>query len=126
MEFYRKNNIPIILANVAWSGSQQGVAKWHTEIKPLQSFLSNDSDWPKKFHVWRMDWDSTSIKLYLDDLLLNITPLSETVNPDGKNPFLQPHYILLNLAIGSSGGDPSESLFPIKYEVDYVRVYQTK
>ena len=126
MEFYRKNNIPIILANVAWSGSQRGVAKWHTEFKPLQSFLSIDPDWPKKFHVWRMDWDSTSIKTYLDDLLLNTTFLNETVNPDGKNPFLQPHYVLLNLAVGSSGGDPSESLFPIKYEVDYVRVYQTK
>ena len=31
-----------------------------------------------------------------------------------------------NLAVGGNGGDPSESLFPIKYEVDYVRVYQSK
>jgi hypothetical protein len=46
--------------------------------------------------------------------------------PDGFNPFLQPHYMLLNLAIGGNGGDPAKSSFPIKYEVDYVRVYQDK
>jgi len=30
------------------------------------------------------------------------------------------------LAIGGNGGDPSKSRFPIKYEIDYVRVYQKK
>jgi hypothetical protein len=71
-----------------------------------------------------MDWNSESIKIYLDDQLLNEVSLKETINPDGFNPFLQPHYLLLNLAIGANGGDPSGSLFPIKYEVDWVRVYQ--
>jgi hypothetical protein len=33
---------------------------------------------------------------------------------------------LLNLAIGgNSGGDPSKTAFPARFEVDYVRVYQT-
>ena len=41
------------------------------------------------------------------------------------NPFKQPHYILLNLAIGGdNGGDPSLTKFPKRFEVDYVRVYQ--
>ncbi len=40
------------------------------------------------------------------------------------NPFRQPHYILLNLALGSNGGDPENTAFPLRYEVDYVRVYQ--
>jgi beta-glucanase (GH16 family) len=83
-----------------------------------------DTNWIKKFHIWRMDWDNVSIRLFLDDQLLNEVLLSETVNPDGFNPFLQPHFILLNLAIGANGGDPSKSAFPIKYEVDWVRVYQ--
>jgi len=52
--------------------------------------------------------------------------LSETVNPDGFNPFRQPHYILLNLALGSNGGDPSATSFPRNYLVDYVRVFQKK
>ena len=58
------------------------------------------------------------------------TLLSETINGslgDNKNPFMQPHYILLNLAIGGRhGGTPDDAVFPLNYEVDYVRVYQKK
>jgi len=125
MEFYRRNNIPIILANVAWMG-ESGQAKWHTEIRPLTDFISRDTDWVRKFHIWKMEWNSNFIKLYLDDLLINTTMLSETINPDGRNPFKEPQYLLLNLAIGANGGDPSNTMFPITYEVDYVRIYQSK
>jgi hypothetical protein len=55
-----------------------------------------------------------------------VRALRDTVNPDGFNPFLQPHYILLNLALGANGGDPAKTRFPMKYEVDYVRVYQNQ
>jgi len=32
---------------------------------------------------------------------------------------------LLNLALGLNGGDPEKTNFPVKFEVDYVRVYQS-
>ncbi len=124
MEFYRVNNVPTILANAAWGTDKQYVAKWDTERIPYAHFLAKDPEWTKKFHIWRMDWTNESIKLYLDDELLNTTLLSETINPDGFNPFMQPHYLLLNLAIGGNGGNPDQSKFPIRYEVDYVRIYQ--
>lgn len=126
MEFYRVDNVPTILANAAWGTEKQYSAKWHTERIPYSHFLTKDPEWHKKFHIWRMNWTKESIKLYLDDELLNTTFLSETVNPDGFNPFNQPHYLLLNLAIGGNGGNPDQSKFPIRYEVDYVRVYQEK
>ena len=126
MEFYRVNNVPTILANVAWGTDKPYVAKWDTKRIPYTHFLAKDPEWTKKFHIWRMDWTPESIKLYLDDELLNSTLLSETVNPDGFNPFSQPQYLLLNLALGGNGGNPDNSKFPIKYEVDYVRVYQEK
>jgi beta-glucanase (GH16 family) len=126
MEFYRIKAVPTILANFAWGTSQRNVGKWDDLKKPLTDFTTNDPEWTKKFHVWRMDWNKDSISLFLDNQLLNSTLLSQTINPDGFNPFLQPHYILLNLALGGNGGDPSKSKFPIKYEVDYVRVYQNK
>jgi beta-glucanase (GH16 family) len=126
MEFYRVKNVPTILANTAWGTNKQYVANWDTERIPYSHFLAKDPDWHKKFHIWRMDWTKESIKLYLDDELLNTTLLRETINPDGFNPFTQPQYLLLNLAIGGNGGNPEESKFPIKYEVDYVRVYQEK
>ena len=50
--------------------------------------------------MWRMDWDTDWIRLYQDGRLLNEIDLSKTVNPDGTNPFHQPHFILMNLAIG--------------------------
>jgi beta-glucanase (GH16 family) len=124
MEFYRVGGISTILANVAWGTDKRNVAKWHTERVPFSKFLKSDPKWSKKFHVWRMDWTPESIKLYLDNELLNTTLLSETVNPDGSNPFTKPHYLLLNLAIGGNGGNPANAMYPIKYEVDYVRVYQ--
>ena len=124
MEFYRVGNSPTILANAAWGRSNSGGPVWNTKRIPLANFLSKDRDWPKKFHVWRMDWTADSIKLYLDDELLNAQALRQTLNPDGKNPFQQPHYLLLNLAIGANGGDPANTRFPISYEVDYVRFYQ--
>lgn len=126
MEFYRIKGIPTILANFAWGTSQRNVGKWDDLKKPLSDFTGKDPQWVKKFHVWRMDWSKDSINIYLDDHLLNSVLISETVNPDGFNPFFQPHYILLNLALGGNGGDPSKTPFPVKYEIDYVRVYQQK
>jgi beta-glucanase (GH16 family) len=126
MEFYRIKDVPTILANFAWGTGKQYVAKWKDLKKPLSHFTANDPEWTKKFHVWRMDWNRDSIELYLDEELLNSVRLDQTVNPDGFNPFLQPHYILLNLALGRNGGNPEGSKFPVRYEVDYVRVYQTE
>jgi beta-glucanase (GH16 family) len=99
-------------------------AAWDEATVPFADFLKKDSEWAEKFHIWKMDWTEDHINLYLDEELLNEVDLSQTLNPDGFNPFHQPHYILLNLAIGSNGGDPSSTEFPRKYEVDYVRVYQ--
>jgi beta-glucanase (GH16 family) len=124
MEFYRVMNVPTILANVAWGTTERGKAKWDSEKPPLSEFTNNDPEWVKKFHVWRMDWDKNLINLFIDDIIINSTSLSETINPDGTNPFNQSHYILLNLALGGNGGNPDGSHFPITYEVDYVRVYQ--
>jgi beta-glucanase (GH16 family) len=123
MEYYRVNDQGTLLANAAWA-SKEKRAEWDEAKIPLSSFLAKDPDWLNKFHIWKMDWTEDYIRLYLDGKLLNEVDLKETTNPDGFNPFHQPHYILLNLAIGSNGGDPSATSFPKRYEVDYVRVYQ--
>lgn len=62
--------------------------------------------------------------------MINEILLSETNN--GKignygNPFKKPMYLLLNLAIGGdNGGTVDWDCYPMKYEIDYVRVYQQK
>jgi beta-glucanase (GH16 family) len=119
MEFYRST----LLANVAWGGAEAGRAIWADTRTPLASF---GEGWSDAFHVWRMDWDERAIKLYVDDRLLNDVDLSRTTNQDGSgvNPLHQAQSIILNLAVGANGGDPSATTFPGRYEIDYVRVYQ--
>ncbi len=123
MEYYRKK----LLANIACGTSEKYKAKWYSNTKQISAF--KDPKWSEKFHVWQMDWDENAISLYVDNELLNRVELKDLVNRDGtgKNPFMQPHYVLLNLAIGGdSGGDPQSTQFPKRYEIDYVRVYQKK
>lgn len=128
MEFYRvppaemgidhradgERTLPIILANACWAGDN-GRDAWNTNRHPLSHFTDRDPDWTSRFHTWRMDWTPDSINLFLDNECLAAMP--------NKLPHI-PHYILLNLAIGSSGGTPDPLAFPMVYEVDYVRVYQ--
>jgi beta-glucanase (GH16 family) len=114
-EYYQQT----ILANTCWANGT-----WNTVKTHYSRFTEKDPTWGMKFHVWRMDWDAAFIRVYLDDVLLNETDLSKTIDPDGSNPFHKPQSLLLNLAIGATGGDPSTVEFPVKFEVDYVRVYQ--
>ena len=128
MEYYRINGRPHILANAAWGSDSPYQPVWNSSRTPFTHFTSRDPMWAQRFHVWRMDWDETSIRLYLDDELLNEIPLSSTRNGSiGKyeNPFHHPQYILLNLALGGdNGGDIDDAALPLRYEIDYVRVYE--
>lgn len=128
VEYYRINGVPHILANVAWGNDQRYRAVWNSKRIPYAHFTQRDPDWALRFHVWRMDWDETAIRLYLDDELLNEVSLSSTVNGSiGRylNPFNRPQFILLNLALGGdNGGTIDDTAFPMRYEIDYVRVYQ--
>ena len=122
MEFYSGK----ILANAAWAGSERWQAVWDSKQIPIEEFGEN---WDDEFHVWRMDWSNEFIKIYIDDLLVNTVALNTTLNQRGSisNPFKETeHYILLNLAIGSNGGNPDKTDFPSRYLIDYVRVYQEK
>jgi len=128
MEYYDHH----VLANVAWAGngaSGANSASWNTLRIPLSKFEPN---WPQQFHIWRMDWTPDAIKPWIDDELVNSQDLTQTINANPgragivENPFHTPMYILLNQAIGGTrGGDPSATEFPIRFLVDYVRVYQT-
>lgn len=121
MEYYRDT----LLANVAFLG-KDGKTEWYDSKHGLQKMGAN---WANEFHIWRMDWTEEAIELYVDDLLLNRVALHLTHNKDNSNfnPFTQPHYMLLNLALGGmNGGELKDSRFPQKFEIDYVRVYQKK
>ena len=61
----------------------------------MSIFLAKDADWDSKFHIWRMDWDESALKIYIDGELINEVSLDDTVNGtvgNGTNPMRQPHY----------------------------------
>ena len=132
LEYYQLDGQPTILANACWAGKTEDDTKWDDSYWPLEHFLKNSSPetWSSRFHVWRMDWDKEFIRLYLDDELLNEVPLKKTINgkagSTGINPFHHPFYLLLNLALDTRVTPYDPSLFPMRYEIDYVRIYQRK
>ena len=116
MEYYKGT----LLANLIWMGPKGTTSI--TKRKPITSFA--DPQWSSQFHTWRMDWDENRMTIGVDGEVLNDADLNQTANPDGFNGFRQPQSIILNLAIGgTAGGDPSDTQFPARFEVDYVRVY---
>ncbi len=122
MEYYRGR----LLANIACRAAD-GKAYWYSNTFKTDSL--GGVGWAGAFHTWRMDWTEDDIALYCDEQLLNKVPLDSLVNRDGSgfNPFKQPHYLLLNMAVGGqNGGDPTSTGFPRFFEVDYIRVYQKK
>lgn len=135
MEFYISGGKPSVLANACWGSRERWNAVWDSSVTPLTHFTDRDPAWADKFHLWCMDWDETFIRIYLDGELLNEVDLSKTENQghggNHHNPFSNNvdgfgAYLLLNLAIGSNGGTPDETKMPLRYYVDYVRVYQKR
>lgn len=129
MEYYGD----AIHANVAWGSERPGNPHWNSQAPRMSTF---DPDFADKYHVWRMEWTDESIKIYVDDRLLNDINLDQTVNGnpgrrffnlDNYNPYRDPeqlHGVWLNLALGGdNGGKLDETPFPARYYVDYVRVY---
>lgn len=125
LEFFRIDGEATMVTSFFWLG-ENGKQTGKDSRKSINSFIEQDPYWTEKFHIWKMDWTPEYIRIYLDDNMLNEIDLSKTYQPDGYNPFHHPHYLLINLAIGAGGGDPSATKFPRKLEVDYVRVFQKK
>lgn len=128
MEYYQHAGQPTVLANACWGSDREYVGQWDSSYTPLTHFTSADPAWAEHFHTWLMDWNEDFIRLYLDGELLNEIDLARTINGrahgEGLNPFHQPQFILLNLALDTRVKTYDLRHFPMRYEVDYVRVYQ--
>lgn len=79
------------------------------------------------YHIYAMEWEKDQIRFYVDD------NLALTVNNEHKTfaewPFDKPFHMILNLAIGGFwGGEKGidNRIFPCRFDVDYVRVYQSE
>jgi beta-glucanase (GH16 family) len=82
-----------------------------------------------EFHTYAIIWNETKIEWYFDGMLYATvafnprTPLQTSIDW----PFDQRFYLILNLAIGGDWGGArgvDQNIFPTKFVIDYVRVYQ--
>ena len=124
-EYYKET----VLANYYWSSDKgQWTPEGHSVKLQLGTFREDDPDWAEKFHVYAMDWDENRIVLSVDGRVISDSSIAELKNArfrSVENPFHQPHYLLVNLALGGEcGGDVTKVPFPVYMYVDYVRVYQ--
>lgn len=81
----------------------------------------------KEFHTYSLEWEPKEYRLYIDDIHYF------TFKNENKGfevwPFDKRFHLLLNLAIGGNWGGAKgidDTLFPHRFEIDYVRVYTKK
>ncbi len=77
------------------------------------------------FHVYAVEWDAQKMDFFVDARKY-FTFRNEGTGPDAW-PYDKNQYLILNLAIGGDWGGQKgidDKIFPQRYEIDYVRVYQ--
>ncbi len=78
-----------------------------------------------EFHTYAIEWTAEKMIFLLDNMpYLTVQNEHKT---DKEWPFDKPQYLLLDLAIGGNwGGEKGidDTIFPVRMEVDYVRVFQ--
>ncbi|NML23374.1 glycoside hydrolase family 16 protein [Pseudoflavitalea sp. G-6-1-2] len=83
------------------------------------------NDVSEKFHVYALDWNADSIRVSVDNNTY-FTFRNEHTGNDAW-PFDNKFYLLLNIAVGGFWGGQKgvdDTIFPIRMEIDYVRVYK--
>lgn len=76
------------------------------------------------FHVFAIEWEPTTIRFYVDDVLY-ATKTSANIPSGSRWVFDHPFFIILDLAVGGNlpGNPDAGTVFPQTMKVDYVRVY---
>jgi beta-glucanase (GH16 family) len=111
----RKNEI---LGTFHWGNTQPPHDyAFHGEIKNISQL--GISSVTSNFHLYSLVWTASSLKVYVDNKFL-----ASLTNNDAV-PFDNPHYLILNIAMGGDlGGAIPSSFDQDVMEIDYVRFYQ--
>jgi beta-glucanase (GH16 family) len=107
----------------------------HTEaynhVKQTQKSKSVTLDgMTNNFHVYAVEWLPDKIKFFYDgELQYTYNPGMLNASPTYREwPFDRRFHLLINLAFGGNWGGARGvdlNVLPVKYEIDYVRVYQS-
>lgn len=78
------------------------------------------------FHVFGVEWTENYINWYVDDVLYSQITRDDVAEKGGEWVFDNSFFMLLNLAVGGNlpGNPNTDTTFPQRMIVDYVRIYQ--
>lgn len=93
---------------------------------PKQNYVYRPKDFNlyEGFHTYAVEWEAGAIRWYVDDKLTYQTTSADV--SWFNEAFSRPFYLRLNLAVGGTwaGAPTAATVFPARYEIDYVRVYE--
>ncbi|RIX26629.1 glycoside hydrolase family 16 protein [Amnibacterium setariae] len=95
-----------------------GIGKQTSTISYPSGSLSSE------YHRYGVDWEPGSLTWYIDGRA--VWTRSTTTTPWLDSTFARPFFLRLNLAVGGTwpGSPDAATVFPKRYDVDWVRVYQ--
>ena len=87
-------------------------------------YTLSDGDFSDDFHVFSIEWVENTIDFYVDGN--SFFRVAQSTTSPHPYPFNQIFHLILNVAVGGNwpGNPNSDTVFPQRMEVDYVRVYQ--
>ena len=105
-------------------GTMHTLAYNHTRNNS-RTATTNVPDACTAFHRYQLTWNAHQIKVGVDDR--NFYQYSNDGSGNAEWPFDSAQYLIFNIAVGGDWGGQmgvDDTIFPVKMEVDYVRVYQ--
>ena len=96
-----------------FDGDDYKLSKW------LKEKLTN-------FNTYAVEWDEKEIKWLFNNKVYKKFSYKELDKKGLQNPFKQPYFIMINVALSKKTGEDGDVDFPTEMKVDYVRVYQKK
>lgn len=79
-------------------------------------------DYNTAFHVYSLEWTENELRFLIDDeFKYSYNPSNKT---SGNWPYNNPHFIIVNIAMGSSYHSIDPNFVSSTMEIDYLRVYQ--
>ena len=106
-----------------------GTAHWYNQSSNQNASYGGSYGLPSgetlstNFHVFSIDWDSTSITWYLDNVQYHTMAINDS---SSLAAFRKDFFFIFNIAVGGNWPQypDASTVFPQRMVVDYVRVFQ--
>lgn len=102
--------------------------KWPNNRQSSGQYVLKQGKFSEEFHVYGLEWERGEIKWYVDGVHYQTKTKWDSQASPFPAPFDQRFHLLLNLSVGGGlvGAPDANTIFPKRFEIDYVRVYQRK